>query len=275
MNDPSGATEMAHAEPKYSRIHRAAEIASIVIFVSYAVGCLWRIFATSLATGPSAFLAIGVAGLLGYVAADFISGTVHWLADRYGSRDLFLLGPNFIGPFRDHHVRPKEITQHDFVETNGNNCMISFWVLMLVYHAVPLAAGDLTSLFIASGLTFSMAAIMATNQFHKWAHSDSAPRLVRLLQRWHVILPADHHDVHHRAPFATYFCITTGWLNWPLRKLRFYESVEGLVHRLTGIRPGEDDAISAGLVPAPAPEVPVALAPAAVVVPPAERASAS
>jgi len=254
MNEPSGATEMAHAEPKYSRVHRAAEIVSILIFVVYAVANLWRLFATAIPTGPSAWLVLAGGAFLGYVLADFISGTVHWLADRYGSRDLFLLGPNFIGPFRDHHVRPKEITQHDFVETNGNNCMISFWVLMVVYHGVPLAVGDLTSLFLAGALVFSMMAIMATNQFHKWAHSDSAPRLVRLLQRWHAILPADHHDVHHKAPFETYFCITTGWLNWPLRKLRFYESVEWLVYRLTGIRAGEDDAINAGLAPARASE---------------------
>ncbi len=51
---------------------------------------------------------------------------------------------------------------------------------------------------------------MATNQFHKWAHSDDPPRAVRALQRWRLILSPARHDAHHTAPFDTFFCITTG-----------------------------------------------------------------
>src|SRR5215208_153170 len=40
---------------------------------------------------------------LAYLAADFLSGLVHFLADNFGSYDTPIIGPNFIEPFREHH----------------------------------------------------------------------------------------------------------------------------------------------------------------------------
>src|SRR6185437_6894476 len=60
-----------------------------------------------------------------YVAADFISGFVHWLADTWGRVTMPVIGQALLRPFRLHHVDQKEITRHDYIETNGANCMIS------------------------------------------------------------------------------------------------------------------------------------------------------
>ena len=84
--------------------------------------------------------------------------------------------------------------------------------------------------------------VMLTNQFHKWSHTYfGLPRWVTLLQDLHLILPRKHHRVHHVAPHETYFCITTGWLDYPLEKLSFWPAMEGLIERVTGIKPRTDD----------------------------------
>jgi len=217
----------------YSPAVRRFEIASIAAFAGAMVWLLTQI-APRVATNP--FLGIS-ALMLGFVAADFLSGVVHWAADTWGTTDWPLIGRALIRPFREHHVDEKEITRHDFVETNGNNCFIS----------LPVAAGaallpDTTPWFFVAAMTFSLClAIFGTNQFHKWAHMDEPPGCARVLQRANLILSPEHHAVHHTAPYAKYYCITVGWTNEALFRLRFFQTLERMITWLTGMIPREDD----------------------------------
>jgi ubiquitin-conjugating enzyme E2 variant len=218
----------------YSRAVRRFEIASILAYV-LAMGALACRFAPRLSTNP--WLAL-IAFMLGYLAADFVSGFVHWAADTWGTPEWPLIGKALIRPFREHHVDQKEITRHDFIETNGNNCFISLFAVVGACFVGPESpTGLFTGVFV-----FSLCAwVLGTNQFHKWAHLDAPPPFVAWLQRINVVLPPDHHRIHHSAPFAKYYCITVGWLNEPLYRLRFFKVMERLVTALTGLLPREDD----------------------------------
>src|SRR5437868_7389516 len=218
----------------YSAAVRKFEIASIA---AYAVTRSWLAIVLMPRMQAKPFLAVS-ALMLGFVAADFVSGFVHWAADTWGTADWPVLGKALIRPFREHHVDQKEITRHDFIETNGNNCFISIPPTVVA----ALLPGEGAVWMFAQAMMFAMClAIFGTNQFHKWAHTDRPPRAVTFLQRAGLILPPDHHAVHHSAPYAKYYCITVGWLNEALYRLRFFQTLEKVIGAATGLIPREDD----------------------------------
>lgn len=218
----------------YSPAVRRFEIASIVTYAVVMGVLAWRIAPIAF---HSPWLAMS-AFMTGFVLADFTSGFVHWAADTWGRPDVPIIGKALIRPFREHHVDQKEITRHDFIETNGNNCFISI---------VPAASASFIPLegpvgFFAAATIFALCfAIFGTNQFHKWAHMDEPPPLVALLQRVNLVLPPEHHQIHHTPPYAKYYCITVGWLNEALFRLRFFQTLEKVVSAVTGMVPREDD----------------------------------
>ncbi|MEO8504557.1 MAG: fatty acid desaturase family protein [Acidobacteriota bacterium] len=214
-----------------SPAHRKVELAAIVSFVVLAAFLVLRLVGS--APGAHAW-AIAAAALLGYVAADFMSGFVHWLFDTWGSLATPVLGQNFIRPFREHHWDPKAITRHDFVETNGNNCLAS---LPMMLGACWIPTRTTAGLFAVAFIVALALGIFATNQFHKWAHADGPGRWVKLLQNGRVILPVEHHRIHHVAPYETHYCITVGWLNPLLAATDFYARLERGITALTGVEP--------------------------------------
>jgi plasmanylethanolamine desaturase len=218
----------------YSRAIRLMDIGSIAVFFGLELGLAFLLWGNP-HVGPWLLVS---AILLGYLAADFVSGFVHWMADTWGSSTMPVLGKAFVRPFREHHVDEKAITRHDFIETNGNNCAISIPVgiaTLVMPHSSP------AWVFLAAFLGSMIFWVMATNQFHKWSHLDTPGPVVNFLQRVHLILPPAHHGIHHTAPFNKYYCITVGWLNKPLLMIGFFPALERLVTWTTGMLPRQDD----------------------------------
>ena len=98
-----------------------------------------------------------------------------------------------------------------------------------------------------------------TNEFHKvgdyknkerkrfrfqWSHAygkDAYGPVVTKLQKLNVILPREHHRIHHVRPHHEYYCITTGWLDRPLEAIKFWRRLEALITKITGAIPRDDD----------------------------------
>lgn len=178
--------------------------------------------------------------LLGLVFGDFVTGLVHWAADTYGEESTPVIGRSLVKPFRVHHVRPLEICEHGVVETVGNTCILAapLLILFVVINAFgETSAATTFTIFIAA---VTVGVTVATNQFHKWAHQDLPPRIVRLLQRARIILSPEHHRTHHTAPFESSYAITNGWLNPLLNRTHFFRRLEGAL-RTFGIKPSREN----------------------------------
>ncbi len=173
---------------------------------------------------------IGALAVMGvsYVAADFISGVVHWIGDQFGDEKTPFFGPHFVFPFRHHHVDPLAITRHSFTEVNGLNCLASLIVMIPVFVFFRTSEQPVWW-FLGLGFLTFLAAIFLTNQIHKWAHMPTAPRFVRFLQRHRLILSPEHHNRHHTAPFDTFYCITVGWLNPLIERFDVFARIEKLI----------------------------------------------
>lgn len=185
----------------------------------------------------------------GVLTADFLSGMVHWGADTWGSVDMPIFGKAFIRPFREHHVDPVAMTKHDFYETNGDNFLIvTPFVAWFIYKSHTYPADILREHYRFDLYILALAIfVIMTNQIHKWSHTYfGLPSWVEMLQDYHVILPRKHHRIHHVSPHETYFCITTGWLNYPLETIRFFPFLEWVIEKITGTPPRFDDMKWAG-----------------------------
>jgi len=210
----------------YTVGHRRLEIAAILAHIALSVYLAMRI-SGELAAGGKGWWALGAA-LLGYMAADFVSGWVHWLADNYGTEHTPIVGPTFVRTFREHHLDQKAITRHDFIETNGDSCVVSAPVLALVAIFVPAMPGVGWAVGIHTFALAMCLGVLLTTQSHKWSHMENPPLVARVLQSMRLVINPKHHAKHHRGKHDTHYCITTGWLNPVLQTLCFWSGMKKL-----------------------------------------------
>ncbi len=211
-------------------------IASVFVYLAYAMLLALQIgelFFGFINDGVLALLVMALTPITGYLLADFASGFVHFMGDTFGDEHTPVVGKAFIYAFREHHTDQKAITRHDFFYTNGNNCLVSLPVMIAMYHLVPGAwLANLLVAFLYATLFFLVIGIFFTNQIHKWAHQDTPNAFARVLQRYGLILTPARHKLHHTAPYASDFCITTAWLNPMLNKLHFFPIAKYILARI-------------------------------------------
>ena len=207
-----------------SLVAAALALALLIVRLGPAVGLAWWL--------PIVFLAAGV-------AADLMSGVVHWAADTWGHESWPVIGPRVLRPFRVHHLNPHDMLARGFLDLNGDVALITLPLLAMAW-LMPTGsrAGLVAATFFAAWAVWAL----PTNQVHQWAHMSRPPRLVRWLQRARVILPPAAHRVHHASPYATHYCIVTGWNNAWTARAGLFLRLERVVTRLTGLVPRADEA---------------------------------
>ena len=213
-----------HGSYGYSRRYRIVEIAAITLFLVLITTVGTRLILQ--VDGAGTALWIAVAAFTGIVISDFLSGAAHWAGDTLGDERTPFLGNHVIAPFRTHHVDPKGITRHDFIEINGNTCIALVPALLLLAGIAPATPG--ISFFVRFTLAFTCFFVFCTNQFHKWAHQSNPAAFVRFLQKRGLILSPERHAIHH-ADTSDHYCITVGWMNPLLAKIGFFRLAESLV----------------------------------------------
>jgi ubiquitin-conjugating enzyme E2 variant len=219
-----------------SRTTRAIEIGSLAAALALLLANIAHVFAAGLMLHWWApIVVLGAA-----VAADFVSGLVHWTADTWFSETMPVLGRRFLRPFRVHHVNPDDFLRRDPIDCNADVAMLNIPILAAAL-LVPVAtdAGAAASLALAAFAAVSL----PTNQVHQWAHMPVPPAPVRWLQRHRLILSREDHARHHREPFVTNYCIATGWCNRWLSATGFFSSFERLITRLSGVEPRADERV--------------------------------
>jgi len=229
--------DAAALESGYATWHRCYEWGSILGTTAFTSLLVLRLAKCP----PLSGWWVPLAALVGLLGADLTSGVVHWLFDTWGSVDTPIFGKVAIRTFRHHHTDQKAITRHDFVETNGHNFGLSCPVAASAWLSLDPPNASLLGVFLCMSAGFLVLFVSITSQVHKYAHDDVPPRLIGLLQRARLVLSPEHHAGHHAAPYNRNYCITVGWLNGPLRWIRFFETLEWLITAVTGAVPREDD----------------------------------
>ena len=114
-------------------------------------------------------------------------------------------------------------------------------ICYIIHHQSP---EDIQDWYHVYAFLFAFGVMLCfTNQFHKWAHTsqEKLPKVVVWLQKCHLILPPDHHRNHHLPPHEMYFCPCNGWCNYLLEAFGFWQKLEKLIEKVTGVRARSDD----------------------------------
>lgn len=181
-------------------------------------------------------LTVAAKVLGGVYLADFISGVFHWFEDRYGNPEWPILG-HTIRENQQHHHTPRSFLKGNLWTRNRE-----VWAIGLAFLAGFWLLGWL-NVFSVSAVLFGMFA----NEIHAAAHRSPKEngRIITMLQRTGLLQSHKHHANHHRKGKDSHYCVMTNHLNPMLERVQFFQTLERLVKRLTGIVPRLDDSVNA------------------------------
>jgi ubiquitin-conjugating enzyme E2 variant len=158
-----------------------------------------------------------VAGVItAWLAADLVTGAVHWWEDRYGDPAWPLVGAWVVAPNIRHHHEPRSFLAGGYWQRNSTT--------ILPAAAVAAIAAALGQWWVCLVAVFASQA----NEIHGWAHQRCS-RPIRGLQLLGLLHSQEQHAVHHERPFDRAYCVMTDFTNPVLSAVGFWPAIEWLI----------------------------------------------
>src|SRR5262249_49181206 len=76
---------------------------------------------------------------------------------------------------------------------------------------------------------------------HLLGHQRTDSRVIRFLQRSHLLISPAYHRQHHQGNHDTHYAIVNGWSNAIMDGLGFWRWLESLIQALTAAKPRRSD----------------------------------
>jgi len=177
------------------------------------------------------------------VAAELVTGLVHWLEDAYIREDTPLIGRRIARPNIVHHHYPRFMTRHNWLQSSWDLCLLA-----------ALVVGGAWALGWLTWEVGVFAALVANaNEFHKWEHRTRKEngRVISFLQDIRVLQTGRHHARHHTDPKNSHYCTITNFVNPVLDGLRVWAGIEWVLAKTVGLERRPDTSVR-GHGPGPA-----------------------
>jgi len=178
-----------------------------------------------------------------YLAADLVTGIVHWLEDVFADETMPFIGRHVARTNIVHHHFPRYFIRLTWWQSSWLLCALAAVFLLIAW-----GFGFLTW----QAWLFALLSANA-NEIHKWAHRSRAEngRVISLLQRLRLIQTPPHHAQHHTDPKDCHYCTISNVLNPFLDRIGFWTDLERIVTSTMGLRRRLDTSVS-GHGPGPA-----------------------
>ena len=171
----------------YTPEKRRMEFVTLFFFFTFWLGTGFNIFSQFDIAANHLFLS-AFGWLIAMFIGDFIGGFVHWACDTWGTPESKPFGL-FIRSFREHHIHPKAMCAHDFVEVSADSCLLTIPFLFAATFWRVKDAFQIEVLILHIAF-WTCLFVLFTNQVHKWAHLDrkDRPYIILALQNLRLIL---------------------------------------------------------------------------------------
>ena len=164
--------------------------------------------------------------LAGVLLADFLSGVIHWIQDRYAKPSWPLVGAA-VTDAHDHHAKPHKFLERSFLRRNS-----AVGVIVLIIGLLVALCGGLNTMTVTALIVGAL-----SNEIHGFTHRRHVSGWVEILQYFGLIQTQDHHRRHHYGDEGGAYCVITAWLNPALDHLHIWQIMEAAIMATTGIRP--------------------------------------